>query len=171
MRSSVRQMLTLRDLGVWAHFVGDASQPMHVSVHYNGWGEGPNPEGFVTTAGLHAKFEATFVDAHVSETEVAAKIRPMRSCTDPVQACVTTYLTASHEGVLPVYRFEKAGAFDAATPEARAFTIQCLAEAASMLRDMVADAWRASGDAMLGYKIKASVADLEAGKIDPRSLN
>jgi hypothetical protein len=168
---AARRLLTLRDLGVWAHFVGDASQPMHVSVHYNGWGEGPNPEGFVTTAGLHAKFEATFVDAHVSEAEVAARIRPARPCTGPVQACVTAYLTATHEGVLPVYRFEKAGAFDAATPEAKAFTIQCLAEAASMLRDMVADAWRASGDAMLGYKTKASVTDLEAGKIDPRSLN
>jgi hypothetical protein len=88
-----------------------------------------------------------------------------------VQACVTAYLTATHEGVLPVYRFEKTGAFDAVTPEAKAFTIQCLAEAASMLRDMVADAWRASGDAMLGYKTKARVVDIEAGKIDPRSLN
>jgi hypothetical protein len=134
-------------------------------------GEGPNPEGFVTTAGLHAKFETSFVDAHVSEADVAAKIRPERSCIDPIQACVTAYLTATHEGVLPVYRLEKAGAFDAATPEAKAFTIQCLAEAASMLRDMVADAWGASGQAMLGYKTKASVADLEAGKIDPRSLN
>ena len=168
---AVRRLLTLRDLGVWAHFVGDASQPMHVSVHYNGWGEGPNPEGFVTTAGLHAKFESTFVDAHVSEAGVAAKMRSARSCTDPIQACVTAYLTATHEAVLPVYRFEKAGAFDAATPEAKAFTIERLAEAASMLRDIAADAWRASGDAMLGYKTKASVADLEAGKTDPRSLN
>jgi hypothetical protein len=168
---AVRQLLTLRDLGVWAHFVGDASQPMHVSVHYNGWGEGLNPEGFVTTAGLHAKFEAAFVDAHVSEAEVSARIRPMRSCTDPVQTCVTAYLTATQEGVLPLYRFEKAGAFDAATPEAKAFTIRCLAEAASMLRDMVADAWAASGQAVLGYKTKASVADLEAGRIDPRTLN
>jgi len=44
-------------------------------------------------------------------------------------------------------------------------------EAAAMLRDMVADAWRASGEATLGYKTKASIADLEAGKVDPRSLN
>ena len=85
-----------------------------------------------------------------------------------MQACVTAYLTATHEGVLPVYRFEKAGAFDAATPDAKAFTIQCLAEGASRLRDMVADAWQASGDVMLGYKTKASVADIEAGRIDPR---
>src|SRR5882672_11231977 len=69
---AVRQMLALRDLGVWAHYVGDASQPMHASVRYNGWGEGANPEGFVTTPGLHAKFETDFVNAHISEADVAA---------------------------------------------------------------------------------------------------
>ena len=144
---------------------------MHVTVHYNGWGDGPNPEGFVTGQGLHAKFEATFVDAHVSEAEVAAKLRPTRSCTAGLQGCVQDYLSATREGLLPVYRLEKAGAFDAATPEAKAFTIQCLAEGASRLRDMVADAWQASGAVMLGYKTKASVADIEAGRIDPRTLN
>ena len=34
-----RQELLIRDLGVWAHYVGDASQPLHMSVHYNGWGQ------------------------------------------------------------------------------------------------------------------------------------
>ncbi len=48
---SLRQMLTLRDLGYWAHFVEDASQPMHVSVHYNGWGDGPQPAGLHAAAG------------------------------------------------------------------------------------------------------------------------
>jgi hypothetical protein len=167
----VRRLLTLRDLGVWAHYVGDGSQPMHVSVHYNGWGEGLNPEGFVIGPGLHAKFEATFVDAHVSEGEVAAKLRPYRACTGGLQACVQNYLSATRQGLLPVYRLEKAGAFDAATPEAKAFTVQCIADGASMLRDMVTDAWHASGEVMLGYKTKASVADIEAGKADPRTLN
>ncbi len=31
-----REALTLRDLGVWSHYVGDASQPLHVSVHFDG---------------------------------------------------------------------------------------------------------------------------------------
>src|SRR5262245_20608944 len=33
----LREKLTLRDIGVWSHYVADASQPMHVSVHFNGW--------------------------------------------------------------------------------------------------------------------------------------
>ena len=38
------------------------------------------------------------------------------------------------------------------------------------LRDMVADAWTESGKAMLGYKTKMTVAELEAGTADPRKL-
>ena len=41
----LREKLTLRDIGIWSHYVGDASQPLHVSVHYNGWGDYPNPRG------------------------------------------------------------------------------------------------------------------------------
>jgi len=168
-RSQVlRQMLTLRDLGVWSHYVGDASQPMHASVHYNGWGDGPNPEGFVVSPGLHAKFEAVFVDANISEAAVAAQIRPARSCADDLKACVQAYLNATWTDVVPLYRLEKAGAFDAATPQAKAFAVARLAEGAAMLRDLVMDAWRASGEVVLGYKTKISIADIEAGRADPR---
>jgi hypothetical protein len=168
-RSQVlRQMLTLRDLGVWSHYVGDASQPMHASVHYNGWGDGPNPEGFVVSPGLHAKFEAVFVDANISEAAVAAQIRPARSCADELKACVQAYLNATWTDVVPLYRLEKAGAFDAAAPQAKAFAVARLAEGAAMLRDLVMDAWRASGEVVLGYKTKISIADIEAGRADPR---
>ena len=35
----LREKLTLRDIGIWSHYDGDASQPMHVSVHISGWGK------------------------------------------------------------------------------------------------------------------------------------
>lgn len=168
---SVREILTLRDLGWWAHFVGDASQPMHVSVHFNGWGEGPNPGGYVVTPGLHAKFESDFVDRNVSDADVATKLRPARACATPIQACVQDYLLATQKGVNTVYQFEKDGAFDAAAPAAKVFTIERIAEGAAMLRDLVSDAWRDSGSAILGYRNKQSVADIEAGKTDPRQLD
>ena len=40
-----------------------------------------------------------------------------------------------------------------------------------MLRDLVADAWTESGKAILGYRTKQSVSDIEAGKADPRQLD
>jgi hypothetical protein len=138
---------------------------MHASVHYNGWGEAPNPEGFVTTPGLHAKFETAFVDAHVREQDVAAALRSYQDCGCAIRERTQAYLIASQAGVVQVYRLEKAGAFSAATPEAKAFAIQRLAEATAMLRDLVTDAWQASGQVVLG---KTSIADLEAGRADPR---
>ncbi|MBD5634685.1 MAG: S1/P1 Nuclease, partial [Candidatus Eremiobacteraeota bacterium] len=35
---ALRETLALRDIGVWGHYVADASQPLHVTIHYNGWG-------------------------------------------------------------------------------------------------------------------------------------
>jgi hypothetical protein len=168
---AVRQILTLRDLGVWAHYVGDASQPMHVSVHYNGWGEGPNPEGFVTGPGLHAKFESDFVDAHISKAEVAAALRSYQDCGCVLGQRTQAYLTASQKDLLTLYRLEKVGGFDTASPDGKRFAIQRIAEGAAMLRDLVTDAWAASGKAVLGYKSKLSIVDIEAGRADPRQLD
>ena len=36
-----------------SHFVGDGSMPLHASIHYNGWGLFPNPNGY--TAGARAR--------------------------------------------------------------------------------------------------------------------
>ena len=168
---AVREILTLRDLGTWAHFVGDASQPLHVSVHYNGWGDGPNPNGFVTGAGIHAKFESTFVDKNINDADVAARLRPYRACATPIQACVQNYLIETQKGVNTVYQFEKDGAYDAVTPAAKSFTAERIAEGAAMLRDLVADAWAESARAQLGYRNKQVVSDIEAGKTDPRQLD
>ena len=40
-----------------------------------------------------------------------------------------------------------------------------------MLRDLVSDAWAASGSLQLGYHNKQVVTDIEAGKTDPRQLD
>jgi hypothetical protein len=168
---ALREMLTLRDLGWWAHFVGDASQPLHTSIHYDGWGEGPNPRRYITAKGLHAKFETDFVDTHISEPDVAARLRPYRACNCTVQRRVQDYLTASWAELEPTYQLDKDGAFDRATPASIAFTAARIAEAASQLRDLVADAWVESGEVTLGYKTPITVKDLESGRADPRALN
>ena len=167
---AVRELLTLRDLGVWAHYIGDASQPMHISVHYDGWGDGPNPSNYPTAKGLHAKFEADFVNANIAGADVAARLKPYRPCDCTIQQQTQDYLAASLAQLIPMFELAKAGAFDAATPQSKAFTAEQLAVAATMLRDMVADAWTESGKATLGYKTKMTVAELEAGTADPRLL-
>jgi hypothetical protein len=161
---AVRELLTLRDLGYWAHFVEDASQPMHVSVHYDGWGDGPNPDGFTTEHGLHSKFETAFVTANAKPADVAARLRPYHHCEGTAQSCLQDYIATVAPQVRQIYVFEKAGALDAPTPESRAFVLDRMADGASNLRDLVVDAWRESANAQLGYKVKTPVADYESGK-------
>jgi hypothetical protein len=161
---ALRELIILRDLGTWAHFVEDASQPMHVSVHYNGWGAGPNPEAFVTTPGLHAKFESVFVNDNMQEADIERLMEPYRHCDDTVPACTGQYLAATSQWTIKLYQLDKQGAFDRPTAESKAFAAERLAAAANMLRNIVVDAWRASGQVQLGYRTKTAVADYEAGK-------
>src|SRR5262245_16215001 len=74
----LREKLTLRDIGVWSHYVADASQPMHVSVHFNGWGDYPNPIGFTNSKKIHAYFEGEFVKKNLKRDAVAAQVGAIR---------------------------------------------------------------------------------------------
>ena len=156
-----REELTIRDLGYWAHFVGDASQPMHVSIHYNGWGDYPNPHNY-TQDKIHLPFEGAFVQANVTKAGVKAAMGPSAPCSAPIQACVSSYLSATVTGVEPVYRLWTEGAFARKDPRAVAFTTERVAAGAAALRDLVTKAWAASEDSAIGYPA-LSVRAVEQG--------
>jgi hypothetical protein len=173
----IRQTLTLRDIGMWAHFMGDASQPMHVSIHYNGWGIGPNPNGY-TLAPIHAPFEGYFVKHFVSGSDVAAKIGPYVSCETVthlthcpgIEPRVRVYLQQTLSQVAPLYDLTKRLGGDnpwktaAPTAEQKAFVVSRLAAAAQEMRDELVDAWHSSDTIGVGYPAVA-VADVESGKV------
>jgi hypothetical protein len=160
----LREALTVRDIGYWSHFVADASQPLHISVHYNGWGNFPNPNGYSNSRTIHARFETTLVNAVATDAGVAAHVGPYTPATAALEARVATYLRTSLAAVPRVYALEAAGGIDAASPEATAFVIERLAAGASMLRDLTADAWTASERKKVGYP-PIAVSDVESGKI------
>ncbi len=161
----LREMLAIRDLGVWAHYIGDASQPLHISVHYDVWGDFPNPEGFSQVKGFHSRFESHFVGANIAESDVAPLIAPPRDCACAIEARTADYLLATQSFVVPLFRLEKVHAFDGADPEGKAFAAARLAAGAAELRDMVVAAWRASADIKLGYPA-VPVKDIESGAVD-----
>jgi len=161
----MREQIALHDLGTWSHFVGDASQPMHASVHYNGWGKFPNPQGF-TQKKVHVPFENQYVHDNVTEEEVAALMPAYRDCACSIAVRTADYLAADQAEVVPFFTLEKQGAFAKATPEGKAFAAKRLAAAAAELRDMIVDAWHDSGTLGVGYP-EMRVQDIEAGKADP----
>jgi len=162
----LREMIILRDLGYWSHFVGDASQPMHVSIHHDGWGDYPNPRGYTATRGFHAAFEGMYVVRYIRPEDVAKRLRPSRDCECSIQAATLTYLRATHSQVLPLFELEKTGAFTAESTAGRDFVAERLAAAVSELRDMIVSAWRTSDELTVGYP-RLPLRDIEAGKINP----
>ena len=158
-----RETLVIRDLGVWSHYVGDASQPMHVSIHFDGWGPFDNPRGFSTKRGLHAQFEGAFVKSNVKRDSVKQATAPYRACSCSISDRMRSLILASQAEVVPLYALEQKGAFADGNPAGIAFVTGRLAQSASVLRDMVVDAWRASETMGVGYPA-ISVRDIESGK-------
>jgi hypothetical protein len=127
--------------GWLGHYVGDGSQPLHVTINYNGWVLKDNPNGYTTEHTIHAQFETAFVDANIKPADVQPLISPVHPVTDEWDAYMT-YLRHSNLLMERVYQLDKQKGFDGAgTPEAKQFTAERLASAASMLRDLIDSAW------------------------------
>jgi hypothetical protein len=131
--------------GWLGHYVGDGSQPLHVSLDYNGW-VGPNPHRYTTAHTIHSRFETAFVDANIR----AADVQPLMSPLHPIGDEWTSYLAyLRHSGTLVerLYQLDKDHGFDGAgTPASRRFTAERLAAGASMLRDLIVAAWVQSAE-------------------------
>ncbi len=158
----LREAIILRDLGYWAHFVGDGSQPLHMTVHYNGWGRFPNPKGY-TTERIHDGVEGPFVNQYVPPQMVRARMYAPETCAPPIEACVTRHLQQTGAKMEPLYALWGEGGFKDGDPRGRDFLAQALGEGASRLRDYVAAAWAASADAEVSEAHHIKVRDAEAG--------
>lgn len=106
-----RARLALQDIGIWSHYVADASQPLHVSVHYNGWGAYPNPRGFTQDRTLHARFEGDFVRERVDRAAVRAAMPALRLCNCRPEERLRSYLRSSLAQLVPLYEIEQRGGF------------------------------------------------------------
>lgn len=157
----LREQLAIYQLGIWSHFVGDGSQPLHVSVHYN-------------DRGIHAPFEGAFVRAHVTEAAVA-KLVPTGGPRPPERTIeerelldeIGLYLRASNDEEPQLYAIaRRSSGFTRPTPEAIAFATARVADGARELRDLIVLAWDDSVNQSVGYP-QMRVNDILSGKIQP----
>jgi hypothetical protein len=128
-------------MGWLGHYVGDGSQPLHVTVNYDGWVGKENPNGYTTPHGIHAKFESTFVAANIKDADVAPLMTGPREMSDVFDDYVA-YLRSSARLIERTYQLEKLGSFEGAgTADSKQFTAERLAAGASELRDLYYSAW------------------------------
>lgn len=137
--------------GWLGHYVGDGSQPLHVTVQYNGW-TGPNPNGYTTSHQIHYQFESAFVTDNLAALDVKSKITPVKAIDGDLFDAYMAYLRHTATTVEKLYQLDKVGGFTGAgTPESRAFVADRLAAGANMLRDMIYTAWLRSADPVPAY--------------------
>ena len=126
--------------GWMGHYVADGSQPLHTTIHYNGW-VGPNPNGYTTQHTIHGQFESAYVAANITAKDFSALVRAPERLDDPFARYVA-YLRQSNTLVVNVYELEKAGGFAGkGSPVAFEFTTQRLAAGSQMLLNLWYTAW------------------------------
>jgi hypothetical protein len=135
--------------GWLGHYVADGAQPLHTTIHYNGWA-GPNPNGYTTRPGIHSQFESNYVAQNISARDFANLVHSPDRIAEPFERYVA-YLKESNRLVEKVYELEKAGALSGkGSAEAFDFTTRRLAAGAQMLLDLWYTAWLESGDVGVG---------------------
>jgi hypothetical protein len=137
----------INDAGILGHYVADAANPHHTTIHFNGWDANtPNPSGYTSDRTFHRRFESDYVNEAIRLDEVRARaVEPARELAN-VRADVLAYIRRTHGALRRLYDLEKLETFSAGTrsPEHRAFAIERLAAGADMLRTIWFTAWRRS---------------------------
>ena len=139
-------------MGVMGHFVGDASQPLHTTSHFNGW-TGPNPNHYTTARSFHAWIDGGFLQkAGVKTNEVFAQVRPAKVpwtdvATSRTNAFAEMLAFVVEQGKLvePLYQLQKDGKLTVegqAADTGRAFLTVQLLKAGQMLGDLWLTAWQ-----------------------------
>jgi hypothetical protein len=142
----------VNDAGILGHYVTDAANPHHTTIHHNGWAEGvPNPNGYTTDRRFHGRFESAFVEAHIRQADVDQRMgEDVQSVAGHAWAAILAHIRESHDRVDELYRLEKSYGFDPAgpdRPETDGFVADRLAAGARMLRTLWWSAWLESASA------------------------
>jgi len=138
-------------MGVMGHYVGDGSQPLHVTVHHHGW-VGDNPHGYTTDGRFHAWIDGGFIAradirfAPLKPQARAAAVVGSGGGSDALFRAVMTYLLAQNQRVEPLYELEKEGKLRAdGSPgsfDGKGFIEEQLLRGGQMLGSLWLTAWR-----------------------------
>jgi hypothetical protein len=137
-------------MGVMGHFVGDGSQPLHTTVHYNGW-VGDNPKGYTTKTTFHGWIDGGYfkktggikVETLVGKIQPAARIANAGE-PEGMFRDVVAYLVEQNKFVEPLYQMDKDGQLsgeDEKGLQARPFLEGQLVKAGQMLGNIWLTAW------------------------------
>jgi hypothetical protein len=137
-------------MGVMGHYVGEGSQPLHTTRHYNGW-VGDNPKGYTTQPTFHAWIDGGYLKktGGLEIETLAGKIHPAEKIAnadapDGMFRDVVAYLIAQNKLVEPLYEMDKDGRLSGDGEkglQGRPFLEDQIVKAAQMLGNLWLTAW------------------------------
>jgi hypothetical protein len=155
-------------MGVMGHYAGDASQPLHTTIHHHGW-VGENPHGYSTRNTFHSWIDGGYFrkigGAHIKEMQ--AKLRPAQivqirneaagkedssgartnsASTRPAKPeemfqAAMLFIQDQHKLLEPLYQLDKDGKLNGENAEGRAFLEGQLIKSGQLLGDIWYSAW------------------------------
>lgn len=136
-------------MGIISHYVADVAQPLHTTVHYDGW-TGPNPKEYVTRKGyIHRLIDAGVIErARLTADRLPKDVPAMRIDDEKLFRQVVAFIQSSHGRMEEVYALEKRGAFESDSEhfaEGTALVADRLAAAGAMLAAIWDAAYRDAG--------------------------
>ncbi len=129
--------------GLLSHFVTDTGQPLHNSVHTNGWLSGyANPNGYEGKT-IHGRFEHDYVINNIEESDFDKRVPPVRERTGPWLDEAVAHMRDAHRYLERVYQLDLIApwAKGSETADHKTFTSERLAYSAQALRDFWYSAW------------------------------
>jgi hypothetical protein len=141
-------------MGVMGHYVGDASQPLHSTIHHHGW-VGDNPKHYTTDRKFHAWIDGGFFAkiGGINEKGLQSKLRPAQAVAswgDPDQPeamfrAAVKFVVEQNKLVEPLYQLEKDGKLSGEGENGKAgqsFLEGQLVKSGQLLGDIWYSAWQ-----------------------------
>jgi len=160
-------------MGVMGHFVGDASQPLHTTKHFNGW-VGKNPNHYTTDRSFHQKIDGGFFrkTGGIDVKKLSARIHPAEKITTASSAngifqTSVNFIEANNRLVEPLYKLERDGKLseEGSSSEGRTFLEGQLVKSGQLLGDLWLTAWQtAPEDTYLERELQQRSGTIPAAK-------
>jgi len=141
-------------MGVMGHYVGDASQPLHTTVHHHGW-VGDNPHHYTTKQSFHSWIDGGYFAkiGGANLKELTNKLRPAQlvalngQTAKPEEMFQATmiFIIEQHKLLEPLYQLDKDGKLSGEGEnglQGKPFLEGQLVKSGQMLGDIWFSAWQ-----------------------------
>ena len=144
-------------MGTMGHYIGDASQPLHSTIHHHGW-VGDNPQHYTTNSRFHSWIDGGYFDkiGGPDRKGLEARLRTARGVTldnhdalpQEMFSAAVTFILGQNKLVEPLYQLDKDGKLSGEGEtglQAKPFLEAQLLKSVQLLADTWFSAWQQAG--------------------------